>query len=153
MQQDVSLNDIFSSGSVMKMRGQLGFTMTELITIMVIVGILAAVAIPRLQDNDFSSRVAADQVKAVLRYAQKVAIASHPAVPISVNLRNGDPQSCDATVVGGVINCVLPNNVNLNGAPPISFDAMGRPVPPGAPININVGGIPITIEAETGYVH
>jgi MSHA pilin protein MshC len=129
--------------------GESGFTMTELITIMVILGILAAVAVPRFVDNEtFQNRAAADQAKAVFRYAQKTAIASHSTV--TVNLSNG-AQNCSTAVVAGVISCVLPNSVELSGATSLGFDLMGRPVPNAAASAV-VGGTTITIEAETGYV-
>ena len=54
---------------------QHGFTLIELIMVMVIVGILAVFVVPRFFDaNVFQSRGFADQVQATLRYAQKEAI-------------------------------------------------------------------------------
>lgn len=142
---------VCSSTTCVHGRNQAGFTLVELITIIVILGVLAVVAIPRFTDNaTFQSRAAADQAKAVLRYAQKTAIASHS--PVTVNLLRGNPQNCSTTVVAGVINCVLPNEVTLSGAVSPGFDFMGRPVPNVAASAV-VGGSTIIIEAETGYVH
>lgn len=130
--------------------------MVELITIIVIVGIIAVVALPRFAGNDaFRDRATADQVAAALRYAQKVAIASHS--PVTVNVTNGDPQNCGTAVVAGVINCVVPEGVVLNGTLvvggtlTVAFDFMGAPTPNGA--SAVVGATTINIEAETGYVH
>jgi len=124
--------------------------MVELITIIVIVGIIAVVALPRFAGNDaFRDRATADQVAAALRYAQKVAIASHS--PVTVNVTNGDPQNCGTAVVAGVINCVVPNGVTLSGTLSVAFDFMGTPTPNGA--SAVVGATTINIEAETGYVH
>jgi MSHA pilin protein MshC len=129
---------------------QQGFTLVELIMVIIILGIISVVAMPRFADNDaFRNRAAADQTKAVLRYAQKTAIASHS--PVTVNLLKGNPQNCSTTVVAGVINCVLPNEVTLSGAVPLGFDFMGRPVP-NVTASVVVGGTTIIIEAETGYV-
>jgi MSHA pilin protein MshC len=54
-----------------------GFTLIELVTSLVLVGVLAAVAAPRFVDNrSFDQRGYADELAAGLRYAQRVAIAS-----------------------------------------------------------------------------
>src|SRR5450759_2932408 len=64
---------------------QRGFTLVELIMVMVIVGILAVVVAPRFFDADvFKSRGFADQVQASLRYAQKAAIAQHRNVCVAM---------------------------------------------------------------------
>lgn len=53
-----------------------GFTLVELITIMVLLGILAAAAMPRFADRSgFESRGFRDETVALLRFAQKSAIA------------------------------------------------------------------------------
>lgn len=137
---------------------QHGFTLVELVMTMVIIGIIAAVAAPRFFNNNvFQSRGAADQVKAALRYGQKVAIAQHRRVV--VELSAGANPICDAAVTASGVSCVISNN--LDTAPTLHnvyFDALGRPVdsagvPNTAQDSIVVGGITIYIEQETGYVH
>lgn len=130
---------------------QCGFTLVEMITIIVILGIIAAVAVPRFADNNtFQNRAAADQVAAALRYAQKVAIASHSDV--TVNISAGTPENCGSAVAAGVVTCVVNNNVIITDTTSVVFDFMGRRVP-NAQTTTTVGGTTITIEAETGYVH
>ncbi len=58
-----------------------GFTMIELVTVIVLVGILAAFAAPRFVRNEsFDARTFADQNMNLLRYAQKLAIAQNRPV-------------------------------------------------------------------------
>lgn len=131
---------------------QRGFTLTELITIIVILGIISAVAAPRFFDvNVFQSRGAADQVRAVLRYGQKVAIAQHRNV--NVNISAGANSDCGAVLAAGDVNCVIINSVVVVPALPqtVTFNALGQRV--NATAAITVGGSAINIAAETGYVH
>lgn len=133
--------------------GQRGFTLVELVVTMIIVGVLAIAVAPRFIDtNVFQSRGAADQVKAALRYGQKVAIAQHRNV--SVTISAAASSDCGAALAAGNVSCVISNSVTVAPALPktVTFDALGRPVPNAAD-SVTVGATAITVEAETGYVH
>ena len=58
-------------------RSNSGFSMVELIVVILVLGILAAIAMPRFVDLDsFRARAAYDEVAGAVRYAQKLAVAS-----------------------------------------------------------------------------
>nr|WP_315398978.1 type II secretion system protein [uncultured Duganella sp.] len=62
-----------------------GFTIVELVTVIVVIGILGAVAASRFVDNGvFAGRAAADQAKSMIRHAQKLAIAQNGWVFVRV---------------------------------------------------------------------
>jgi MSHA pilin protein MshC len=140
-------------------KNQHGFTLVELITVMVIVGILAVSVLPRFFTvSDFEDRGSADQVKSMLRFAQKTAIAQHRIVSVAISTAANTEevnQGCTTTLSGGNLICKVKSTVATKT---VRFDALGRPVDVGgAPLTvkdtIDVGGRTISIQAETGYVH
>jgi MSHA pilin protein MshC len=142
-----------------------GFTLVELIAVMVIAGILAAFAIPLFLDsNAFQSRGFYDQVISTLRYAQKAAIAQNRYVCVSFPANNSvmltygiTPACTDGTLTSpsGTPYPLTSSNATFSSIlGGFSFDALGRPNP-NAKQTINITNVTnaITVEAETGYVH
>ena len=142
------------------------FTVIELLTVMVIIGILSAVVAPRFfERNTFDSRGFSDEVKTTLRLAQKLAIAQRrnvcvnvtTAAPANLTIDVTNATSCDTALpsMSGSGNY----RINARGdatltssAATITFNASGSPG--AAAITLRVDTEPtITVEAETGYVH
>ena len=152
------------------MRRELGFTIIELVTVMVIVSIIAAIAAPRFIGVDaFEARGSYGTLISALRYAQKTAIAQRRNVYASVNTSTrticlGFTSNCSSAVIDPATQAAysktLSNNVTITASTtPIGFDGLGRPLPNAiATFTIQNTVVPgesartITVEAETGYV-
>ena len=62
-------------------RRERGFTLVELVTVIIVAGILAAVAMPRFTGSgSFDATTYSDQVRSMLRFGQKLAIAQNRPV-------------------------------------------------------------------------
>lgn len=157
------------------LRNQHGFTLVELVMVMIIVGILAVFAAPRFFDADiFKSRGFADQVQASLRYAQKVAIAQRRNVCVAMTAgditltiasASGAASACDTNLISPTGESPYKINtpsasITLSPVQTFIFNALGKPFdtlgnPSVAQKTIAISGAasPIIVEAETGYVH
>jgi len=157
-------------------RGVSGFTLTELVMVIVIVGILAVVALPRLSDTT-TLRAGAfhDQVVAALRYAQKSAVshrrlvcATFTATTVTLTIAAANPAiACGAAVLVGpnagnaYAQSPDPTNVTIAIAPagPVFFQPTGTATSDGAGTTITDYGITganmtaITVVGATGYVN
>ena len=148
---------------------QHGFTLIELIMVMLLVGILAFAALPRFAGIQvFKTRGFFDQTLAMLRYAQKAAIAQRRDVYVNIDAAAGKicvTYAADAACAGSTLNDPAGQARFVHSAPDgtvfaastsFSFTALGRPNPNGAHlIGVVADGATstITVERETGYVH
>ena len=145
---------------------QAGFTLVELVSILVLAGILAAVAGPRFfSAPTFASRGYADAASGFLRYARKLAVARHGAITVQagsdgLSLCSSAGHPCpDAVPWPGPLGDTPyrldpPQGVTLAAsAASITFDSQGRP---DAGLTLTIVGDTtrtLTVEAETGYVY
>lgn len=65
------------------MKRSSGFTLVELITIVMILGILAVVAIPRMNSAEYRTQEFRDKAVSALRYAQKSAVSHRRMVCVT----------------------------------------------------------------------
>ncbi len=134
--------------------------------VLLLVGILAVFAAPRLfNSTDFYARGFHDETLALLRYAQKTAVAQRRMVCVSFTLTSASLRVDKDEAIGCEADLAGPRGAGLSGTvtarsgvsysslpATVNFDPLGRP---NAAQTILVQGVgrSIQIEAETGYVH
>lgn len=147
----------------------LGFTAVELITSIVIIGILGAVAGPRFFDQTtFAARGFADEVAASLRYAQAVAVSSGCDVAVTFTATtyaaaqraasNLTPPCATsgawvtpvARSDGGMLSGTAPNNIQIGPAAQLVFNSQGQIT--SGPASLSVGTFTISIDANSGLL-
>lgn len=143
-----------------------GFTLIELVVVIILVTILAVVALPRLNTQTFDTVGFYDEVRATVRFAQKDAVAKRRHVCLgfsanSVTLTYSPlhaPVNCSADLVSprGATPFVVTAASSVAFAPTpanFSFDPLGRPSLAQLITITGDGSRSFSVEAETGYVH
>jgi MSHA pilin protein MshC len=138
-----------------------GFTLVELIVVLIIAGAIAVVAIPRLMGpTEFEALGFYDSAQATVRYAQKVAVAQRRQVHVSIGANTISlcyDAGCAAPVAdparGQAFTTTAPSGVSLTGTSCL-YDGLGRPSTAASFTVSTADGVrSFIVEAETGYVH
>jgi MSHA pilin protein MshC len=149
--------------------GQAGLTIVELVLVIVIIGVLGALAGPRFfDDQTFGERAYAEEVASMLRYAQKVAVGSGCRVRVdlaaagyTLTQQAASGGHCNPSDTSFTTAVGLPTGESASGtapagvgvAPPLVlvFDALGR-TSLGADQSVTIGPHTLTIRANSGLV-
>lgn len=149
-------------------RASSAFTLIELMIVIVIIGIAAAMAVPMISSAaSFQIRSAANIVAADLEYAKSMAISRGRSYSVvfdataeSYQIEDPDgnvvtPPGRKATVqfgAGAQLNNVAITNVSFTSET-VTFDYLGSPNS-GGTVQLQAGGITktITIEPVTGFI-
>jgi len=92
---------------------QSGFTLIEMVTVIVILGIMAVAILPRfLGPSNFDSRTASDILISSLRQAQQLAMSKAPSANVSVTTDNASKRIRISYTESGVQNIDI--NISSN---------------------------------------
>ena len=145
---------------------QRGFTIVELIMVIVILGIISAVVLPRFFDRKiFDERFYFEEVLSCVRYAQQLAVASGCSIKVLVD-NDGyrltyakdcgdgatDPKINDlvADPSGGVYQGANERHVKINKNLVVTFDSLGAASPTDS-VEFADGSFKLTVHS-TGFI-
>ncbi len=144
-----------------------GFTLIELIVVILVIAILASYAIPKLNIDKFRESGFVQQSASAIRYGQKQAIGSGCQVNVLITAAdctlqwNGLPAGLGCPAGGtNLVNPATGSNDFCDSSTPessadlpttIRFDNIGRPTATLGDLSLNLGSRTITIEPETGF--
>jgi len=144
-----------------------GFSLIELVSVMVILATIAALAAPRFVHHDATVPAQADQLGRIIRHAQALAMSQGRPLTIDVQSATSYVITDGATPTpstirdpGGQLQAFsLQNGVTLSGVD-LEFDSLGRPIS-GSNLVTNTlnwtlnGGsntATVSVQAVTGFV-
>lgn len=134
---------------------QHGFTLIELIAVIVILGFLSVAIMPRfLQSDSFEARTVQDKLISAAREAQQLAMSKPVSADVQLITDNGNKRIRISYIDGGTqtIDTDIPGASSINNQT-LHYDKHGFVVGGSAvTISINGGAKSVRIEAS-GYAH
>lgn len=142
-----------------------GFTLMELVMVMVITAIFAGIVLPKAPDTKaINDGQRLRELRSAVGYAQKAGIAARRVVYAQYNPGTSSLDFCWTAACphggaaapltepsGGSLSFTAPSGTVFS-ASSFSFDANGTPSF-GAPLALTLGAGTFTVEAGTGFVH
>ena len=128
-----------------------GFTLIEMVSVILVLGIISAVAIPMFDQSTINATLVANTVQTDIQYTQELAMTRNQNIAISFGA--GATSYNLPTDPGGVWSAdtrELPQGVTIQNAVSITFNKHGEIGSGGAVVNLNAGGTPITVTVA-GY--
>lgn len=151
---------------------QHGFTLVELVVVLLVAGVLLAVGMPRFFNQlTFQEWGFSDELGGALRYAQKLAVASGCDTQVAISSSGyqlNQRASCDSGAFTTLVRLPGGDASGYAGSAPggitltsvsLYFDSLGRPRDSAggsllaSSTTLNVGSRTLTVEPQTGYVH
>ncbi len=141
-----------------------GFTLIELVIVLVIAGAFAALAVPRLSPGDTTLNAQADRFAQVLRHAQALAMSQGRVLTLEImsatryRVTDGGPAPI-RDPAGELLDVTLENGVVISGSG-TAFDSLGRPLIAGALASSSLGwslssgtrNAAVNLQPVTGFV-
>lgn len=137
-----------------------GFSLLELMAVILVIAIISVVAYPRFADSDIAAvQTARDQILSAVTYAQQTAMARSSAsntIQLVVNSNSLDVTENRASLQpyqGAYLETLPTGVVVTSGTGTLTFDKLGR-ADSARSITLSRGGTSTTIQVEaSGYAH
>lgn len=138
------------------LRNKKGFTLIEIISVILVIGIMSAIAIPFFDTSPISVSMAGNTVQTDIQYTQELAMTRDQDVSIVfIASANTYDVPVDPNGVFPLETRQLPQGVTIQTGGTVTFNSFGeRSATSAASIVLNASGnaITITIEQLTGRV-
>jgi prepilin-type N-terminal cleavage/methylation domain-containing protein len=128
MKSNPELKTAEQKDRILNLKTQSGITLIEVILVMVIIGILSAVAIPRFDLTVFSRASvegAASMIASDIRYAQEFAMSNR--VSKTLTFTSGASSYAFSPMNGLDPSGQLPSGATINSSLTLTFNSLGEP--------------------------